>query len=563
MIGGYQALDKVLLYGDTDAVKEFVFESSSLPQVRGGSTLLQMCEEKVKELICRRFGWESVVFCSGGGFLFEVPAEAAPALKKEIEELYLRETKTATVTVVYEESPPPSLGSGFSFSGGWAGRLVSQIRDYPPGDFGRRVSFLVSRLRSKKMGKIQAPFFEAFPFAQRCGECGRRIAEERAGPEEKPLCAVCGMRYRFGQLREKNEKVRGVFNQKFFDYLEKKFAEEKEKTFLLEKCIQPPDLDNLVQSARRHKYLAFVYADGNDMGGLFRRMKSRDEYRAVSDALKKGTEEALFETLAEIFERSCRLSQCWPFEIINVGGDDVTFLVQGGFAWEAAVNFLGRFEEKVRKNIGEKLGGWPVDRPEVTVSCGIVVADQKYPLYFFEKLAADALQKAKKLAKKERSRPQSAVHFLWLPNPVAGEKVDPFLDRYHQVQRGGEDFVLTSRPYTLEQARLVGDLAAKCSTWSRSLRRQWGEALESGVFSSRLAILYNLVRQKEGQRQKIREWFFRFQDLFPGDTGTGTYIDPWRREESEKEDVYRTALLDVLELAELFATRPGTTEVTD
>lgn len=556
-------MEKVLLYGDADAVKEFVFESSSLPQVRGGSALLQKCEEEVKKLLCSRFGRESVIFCYGGGFLFEVPAAEAPALKKEIEELYLRETKTATVTVVYEESPLPPPVSGCSFSDGWTGRLVEHFRDRPPGDFGRRVSFLVSRLRSAKMGKIWAPFYEAFPFAQRCGECGKRVAEERAGPEEKLFCAVCGMRYRYGQARGEKEKARGVFNQEFLGYLKKNFAKEKEKNFLLENCSQPLDLDNLVQSARRHRYLAFVYADGNDMGGLFQRMKSREEYEMLSAALQRGTKEALFETLAEIFERSCRLSPCWPFEIINIGGDDVTFLIQGGFAWEAAVKFLSHFEDKVRKNIAESFGGWPAGWPGVTASCGIVVAGQKYPLYYFEKLAADSLRKAKKLAKKERCRPQSAVHFLWLPNPVAGERVDPFLERYRRIQKGGEEFVLTSRPYTLEQAGLVGDLAAECAAWSRNLRRQWGEALESGVFASRLAIFYSLARQKEGDRQKIREWFCRFQSLFPGDSGACSYVDPWRRDAPEKEGVYKTALLDALELAELFATRPGTQEKAD
>lgn len=549
-------MEKVLLFGDTDAVKEFVFESSSLPQVRGGSSLLQKCEEEVEKQICNRFGQESKVFCYGGGFLFEVPASEAPLLKKEIEGLYLRETGTATVTVVHEESPLPPFVPGSSFSDGWAGRLGEHFRELPPGDFGRRVSFLTSRLRAVKMSRLWAPFYEAFPVTQRCGECGKRIAEVRMFPEKRPFCAVCRKRYKNGQIRE-DERARGIFNKKFLEYLLKNTKAEVS----WERCRQAPDLDDLVRGAHRHKYLAFVYADGNDMGGLFRRMNSRDEYRALSDALRRGTKEALFETLAEIFERTCRFLQYWPFEIINVGGDDVTFLIQGGFAWEAAVKFLSRFEDKVRKNIIEIFGGWPPGWPKVTASCGIVIADQKYPLYYFEKLTSDSLREAKKLAKKERGRPQSAVHFLWLPNPVAGEKAAPFLDSYRRDQKKGERFLLTSRPYTLEQAELLFNLAEECAGWSRSLRRQWGEALESGVFASRLAIFYTLARQKDEERQKIRQWFCRFQGLLPIDACPDSYLDPWGL--SIREGVYKTALLDVMELAELSATRPGTQEKAD
>jgi len=32
--------EMVLLHGDVDAIKEYVFETSSLPQIRGGSQIL-------------------------------------------------------------------------------------------------------------------------------------------------------------------------------------------------------------------------------------------------------------------------------------------------------------------------------------------------------------------------------------------------------------------------------------------------------------------------------------------------------------------------------------------
>ncbi|MDH7490605.1 MAG: hypothetical protein QHH80_14015 [Anaerolineae bacterium] len=65
----------LLLAGDVDAIKDFVFETSSLPQIRGGSDLLLKCEEEIRTGLQRRFNYE-VIYCGGGSFLLEVSASS-------------------------------------------------------------------------------------------------------------------------------------------------------------------------------------------------------------------------------------------------------------------------------------------------------------------------------------------------------------------------------------------------------------------------------------------------------------------------------------------------------
>ncbi|MGB9873176.1 MAG: hypothetical protein ACPLYD_16155, partial [Anaerolineae bacterium] len=88
--------NSVLLAGDVDAIKDFVFETSSLPQIRGGSELLLDCEEAIRGKLSQQYGYK-VVYCGGGSFLLEVPSGRVEEIKQAIERLYLDTTGVATV----------------------------------------------------------------------------------------------------------------------------------------------------------------------------------------------------------------------------------------------------------------------------------------------------------------------------------------------------------------------------------------------------------------------------------------------------------------------------------
>ncbi len=544
---------KHFLVGDVDTIKEFVFETSSLPQIRGGSQLLVECEAEVTRRI-EQLGGEKI-YCSGGSFLFKVPADQAGEAKRTIEKLYLDRTLAATVTVVYEQ-PPLSRPFTDSPPGGWARRLWDAHQQAQrSGGFARRVAFLSARVREAKGQKREVPFFEAFPFGRRCESCGKRVAseevlryepgEEEITPERVVLCQVCLRRHQEG-VRGTKDKVRGRFNQEFWH-------------FASPQAEQPPDLDHLVKNARR-KYIAFLYADGNDIGRLLQQVQSENEFKALSEALEKGTQQALFEALREVCGLELRKSEdYWPFEIVNIGGDDVTLLVQAGYAWEVAVEFLQRFEEKIKAQImaSNGLGYWPQAWPErITASCGIAIADVKYPIRYLERLASDLLKEAKREAKKTRGKPQSAVTFLWLPTPIATEKVEPLMAYY-----GRDEAYLTARPYNLERARNLTALVREASQWPRTLRHRWGEALEKGMWVSLNTVYYDIARREDEERVQLAEFLSKVGQLAGREEFRTEAPAPlWQPYQEDQRPRWRTALLDVLELAELRAVRPDVKE---
>lgn len=545
--------EKILLAGDVNAIKDFVFETSSLPQIRGGSELLLECEESIRGSLQKRYGYQ-VIYCGGGSFLLEVEASQAEALKQDIERLYLNTTGTVTVTIVLEDPPPPALPSS-SPEDRWAMRLVkASIEASQAGDFARRTGFLAAQMRGAKTRKTAAPFYEALPFGKHCDRCGKRMAGYPDRVEgDKTLCTVCDLRDREGRERKKQingQEVRGRFNQEFWQKHGSDYTAH-----------QPEDLDTLLKTVDR-KYLAFLYADGNDIGNLLQRARSEKDYRVLSQALEEGTKQAIYEAIQAACGEALKEKAPWPFDIVNIGGDDVTLLIQAGYAWEVAVTFLERFEQKVHQRLQKDLRDWPEGWPErITASCGIAIADVKYPIRYLERLAADLVKEAKKVAKKESKNPCSAVTFLWLPSPVASERIEPLMGFYSRRPAGDLPCELTTRPYTLQQAEEILKASREVAKWPRTLRHRWAEALERGVMISVNTIHYDIARRAEDKREKTYQTLVQIGKLvMPNGNHTNIPAPIWYQVPKDGKTLWRTALLDALELAELEAMRPEVEE---
>jgi hypothetical protein len=533
--------EKVLLMGDADAIKDYVFETPSLPQIRGGSQLLIECEHEARKCVLSGGGEE--IFCRGGTFLFEVPYENKDILQHQIESVYLRKTLTATVTVVSEDKVSQALPQPLPNSG-WAARLLDARALANADSLAARLGRLTWRLRLAKGKKAVQPFFEALPFSRRCQTCGKRPAvklEPRRDPKEKgeepelqALCFVCLRRHQAGNESSK-DGIRGSFNLDFRQFVISNGLDLQAK--------QPSDLDEMAEGMPR-KYLAFVYADGNSIGDLMRNVKSKEELANLSRTLAYAVRNALFQALLETCGEALKDAQVWPFEIVNIGGDDVTLIIQAGYAWQVATAFLSHFER-----LTAPMKALMPEEPGLTASCGIAIANPTYPMRFLEKLAGELLNQAKKLAKAEKRAPSSAISFLWLPNPIVSEEVKPLMDVYH-LDNSTE---LTARPYTLTQAQKLTQLAEQAAHWPRSLRHAWAEALQYGMQAATNFIHYTMARRDKEKWMDFTKWLGALNEATSGNGVASAAI--WSVD--EKKNCYRTPLLDVLELAELLAMRPG------
>jgi hypothetical protein len=560
-----------LLMGDVDAIKVFVYETSKLPEVRGGSEMLRDLEKEMRQLFDKQLAEECLIYCGGGSFLAVVPTSEADRWKREIEQLYRECTKMATITVVASGSLgytefgrglfPHDDVSACNLQGqGVAADLlfshfeaVSDDRAKRKG-FGELVTDLAARLHRTKRTKEYAPFYPTLPIHQRCQSCGKRPVHYWRNPErdelvcEDPitgesLCSICWMK------RWKGREEKRSFANEFVKWAKEKRNVEVPLENPYSESRIPRDLDSLSRADLKGR-IAFLYADGNNMGDLLQQARTPAEYRHVSEALKKAVEEALFEALAEAIEENelTSTSRPLPFEIVAVGGDDVTVIVPARYGWELTCQLLRRFEghpeiQRLGKGFKERWGkGIPL-----TLSAGLVLADVKYPMRSLQSLSEGLLRKAKGLA---RQTNQSALCHLWLRTPIVSEDVEDILGTlYHRTKRRENELWLTARPFTLEQAEKLTKLASDLQALPASQRRMLAQVLEQGVYTSLNLALYQAQRMQNEKKRAVLEVFKGLGELIDGQDDHFLF---WRH---SKENVWCTALLDVLELLELGSVR--------
>lgn len=542
-----------LLVGDTDSIKSYVYETNSLPEIRGGSQILQSLEEKIREKFGQHLAEECLIYCGGGGFLGIVPTSQTQELKQEIEGLYLQTTCVATITVVpsnplgyadigrglapYDDAQVRALsGSGVAADLIYS-HFEALLKDRAKRkNFGELVSALTGRLQQQKRAKATASFLETLPIQRRCEACGKRAANVHDDTRDEWICAICS------QKREQGRGEPREFAREFVQWVRDRKRVEIPEKKPDGKPRLPEDLDTLAGSDGR---IALLYADGNNMGDLLQLMPSPASYRHFSQVVGQATREALFSAIWGVFddERLKDPDKSLPFEIIVLGGDDIVVIVPARYGWALAIKILEAFEQqsgikKLQQELQERVGN-TLRRPvSLRLSAGLAIADVKYPVSFLFSLVEGLLKKAKKLARDVHS---STLCHLWLRAPVLSERADVLLSALYERQM----MVLTARPYTAEQTRKLTKLARRLEQLSKAQQRSLAEALEKGVHVSLNYALYQAARQNERGTQLCDA----FQEL-------GNLLEPakdgfwfWRR----TDEGWKTALLDALELIELGA----------
>ena len=548
-----------LILGDTDRIKFYVYETTKLPAIRGASEILkELNEVKTKEIFSNHLVPECLIYSGGGSFLGIVPVSLADTIKSEVEKAYLVETSVCTISIVFKplsylnfaRGIEPYVEEGFSpifrnakGIGNWLleSHFGKKMEFKDKKGFGEFVQSLAYELKREKETKERVPFFEVLPIVERCQYCGKRAAEklDEIGTEKFTVCYVCKKNV------DKGRRDRTILLDCFKNWIEKNYGVNEE----IKKVIPCPDLDRI------GNYIAFIYADGNEIGETFSRIKAPSSYKHFSESLKEATENSIFEALYKGFESIIRDNQLprnddgkpyLPFEILNIGGDDVAVLVPAPFSWKVALKFLEEFEVRTKelaKELGNKEG-------KFTSSCGILIAKSSYPMHYAERLAEGLLKKAKKKAKekdKTKEETKSAVCHLYLTTSIASEDADGLIKEFYEREHG--NITLTLRPYTLEEAKAILDRIGDLKIATSQIYKL-AQSLEKGIHFSYGFYLYQLVRGSiEGKEIGFQK---KTEDLFKK-LGCGEPNILWKKTEKG----FATPLYDILELLKIGVNKIG------
>ncbi|HLB49399.1 MAG TPA: hypothetical protein VJL59_20500 [Anaerolineales bacterium] len=554
---------------DTDKIKDFVFESAKLPEIRGASMMLDELNwgnEKSRadgEPGSIAAIWEKYnlpekarIYAGGGSLLALIPLNLAEDLHNEMEALYPRVTGTATITCVFQPfraaevigtettrradlSTLAALQQALSptewqrvadYYGVKGGAGVSEDDLPTRGGFRRAMELQITQLRRAKLSKATAPLYEAMPYVRRCDSCGSRPSAVFDDKKKRYLCAVCDQKF----------AQRGYRRSLWVDRCEEYWAGKGRAVEIGE--VQ--DLTGIGAAAKGRKdYVGFIYADGNGVGEMVEQSATLKDYQKKSGALRRAVQEVVYDALYDALRESSA-STVRPFEIITIGGDDALLIVPADAALPVAYAICAKFGPALLRN------DWPGQPP--TVSAGVVIAHADNPVYFLRDLAEQLLKSAKRRTyevEKEKGQPEGAVDFLILKSQstVATDlkhvRSSPIL--LLRDERDEERVYLTKRPYTCQELeRLIGHTEEIArSRVAKTQMRSFARVIQRGRLPAAIYFLYQWVRLKEEGQQLARihkEW-----------AGTDKTEAPWLKRQPRKGHTtteYETPWLDLIEL---------------
>jgi len=470
---------------DTDRIKQYLFATNRLKEIRGGSVLIASLDEKRKENLEQRYGVNQVVYSAGGGATVLVPTEReAQDLIAQIERDFRAQTVTASITGIYLQVDTASQ------------------------KFGAEMTRAGRELRRAKASKAELACLPVEPYMRFCDSCGNHPATRRAQDGSGDwLCLACSMK------REKGHKARTGFFANFVDWSQSESWQ---------KASMPDDLDAIGSLASPPGYVGFIALDGNHVGDLLTELPTIEEYRKFSEGLWKLVREQTFKSL----EKHCASRDgIAPFEIVLIGGDDVLLITSADVAMEVALDIVQGFEEASQQLLQEV--GLFGKRAKLTMAGGVVLAHADFPIPAMHALA-EALQKSAKRLCAEQKYQTGAIDFQMVTSS------DTDLDAMRQG-------VPHRRPYTLADLRAllthIRNLKAADMPMSQ-LQAMYQALFESEVNAqlASIATLGYLGRGTDKTRYNRLKLFFKdFGVQFDGQ------LPPW--------DAYkRSALTDLVEL---------------
>jgi len=558
---------KSLVALDTDHIKQYVFATDRLKEIRGASSILDNLNRSVMTELAKDKESEfeaEPVYANGGSGLFLVDGDrrVAEEFGLRIQQAYQKETRGgASITFAVQEIPD-------SVQNVWNDNIWHTLE------------LLRYSLAQEKNSPPDIIALPSHPFLCVCDACGMRYAEKRdfneAGDEvsrERRYCDVCMKK------RDEDGKVKTGIDAIIRERKDADVVKLSEaRPFAWERVIKllpqdydiplnterPPDFNELRGISGGKDYLALIYADGNGMGQSMADLKTltdvRDKARIIDEAVYDAMSFAISKHL-QVIPGDKNTPPMFPFDILLIGGDDIMMVTPASLALDVTCSIAMKFYEQTR--------GKGPEGKSYTLSIGVVLAPVKYPFGMLQDLVESTLKAAKKEGTKRKSDSTYGETFINFMTVTGSTSLDfnrvykSLHDKHVRVSghRGDVAFYATLRPYTVEELTLLLNTIreGKRKALGRTKLHQVREAvlqmnLTSSV-SEGLGVLRNWrTRQREFVTQHVYTLGRRYQEQYQHAEKPGTMFPrvtfPWF---ADGPDTYRTSLLDFVELYDFVA----------
>ncbi|HEU5379533.1 MAG TPA: hypothetical protein VFV38_29270 [Ktedonobacteraceae bacterium] len=581
---------------DTDHIKQYVFATDKLKEIRGASSILDRLNRRAMKRIAENQAFRvDEVYANGGSGLYLVDGDKHVARKfgLDVQREYRKITEGgASITFVVQELPASIQNTADA----WKAKIPETLEMLRYRLAERKVSWLPEKEVSDQDAEVLG--LPSHPFMRTCDACGIRYAQGRDPNEsaaearrERYYCSVClAKRTEDRQIKEDIDdlvkaraKKRSVVDAQDKSIAWKELLGKLPESYKIEEgTVRPEDFNELRGLSGGKDYLALIYADGNGMGQVMEELSSLAEIQAKATAIDKAIYQALSTAISQhlpVVPGHGSTPSRFPFDVLLVGGDDTMLVTVAPPALDVALSIARNFQALTR-DVDPKNKG-------LTLSVGVVLAPMKYPFGMLHDLVEETLQAAKKEGaircdeRKRKSKNQSnedeheeaMINFMVVTGSTS-QKFSMVSKSLHS-KRADKDashkdinFCATLRPYTLDtlEMMLSAIRAGRKKRLGRTKLHQVREAvlkmnLTTSIYEG-MAVLRNWsLEQRSFVVEHVQTMGQHYNQRHHDATQPGTLFPrvsfPWFADGS---DTYRSSLLDFVELYDFVGLEGGADE---
>lgn len=376
---------------DTPSIKNYVFGTDPLNEVRGASARLDtLNQDETEQCLADQLGSERVkcIYANGGSAQFLIHeselADVRMACKSMVQ--HIREHTGGEVGVVY----------GIA--------LLKDNTSYT--DYTEAVQMAHFQLRCQREFATSQRSAALIPLMMECESASYLPAADIDNNDGDILSHASYEKRQHGS----DARQHGLWKQWMEDLKKQEQSWPSNEYWDKLRC---ESLTDIGDCSSWNGYIGLVYADGNGMGKIIKALNSPHTYRQFSIIIDESIREACFTALNQVSKseinnvqealRNQKPFKSLPADILLLGGDDLLVVLPADrsldFAQQATEEFQRLTQEKINDLKDEETRSFFHEQSNnegFTISCGVAIAKSNYPFYLLLDLAGDLLKNAKR-----------------------------------------------------------------------------------------------------------------------------------------------------------------------
>lgn len=393
-------------------IKQYVFETLGLPEIRGASLILDAVVSEAANAIAKAIGQECVLQQVDSTLIFLAPDPAD--WTQRLKQSFYKATQVGFCAV---------------------GCVEVSLREYlAPTHYGACMTRLIRALDNDRY-RAEHPVWECLPFETRCTFCRKRAATTFVRTPDGaslPICPACDIKRKKGDADERYQAGIKVLHGAGIDDCIRLVSGKPFAGGLNEMV---PDTGD----AEPKKQVAFIYGDGSNFGQITKNLDSL----ALSLQWTRRAELTARAAVALALSNSMHFArwdevnlQRMPFEVLVIGGDDFNLFVWSRLALRFCEQFVRLTDWEFEKG---HIARCIVGETPICFGVGCLISDEKAPVYRVVAFTESQLLKFAKRGVKVHKR--GAIAFLYTTNTdqVLSDYTDHLCRNYRKQARLGKE----------------------------------------------------------------------------------------------------------------------------